>query len=212
MNKARARRWQTAQDRARLAAELLEEAESLTPPVFLASAVTVPAAVQAAPPPSPSGRPWDRERELAEADRALAADAANPALLSRRAAVLAALGRFAAAQRDLLGVLEAQPDDREALVSLGTLLSRKGLWGEATVRLGRAVALDPALAPAWYHLGEALNHLDDLPGALAAYERAAALDPRNPKAFHGQGVVLDRMHRPADATVRYRRAREVAGR
>ena len=65
---------------------------------------------------------------------------------------------------------------------------------------------------AWYYLGDALNHVDDLTGALAALERAVELQPTNPKALYGIGKVLDRLNRPDEATVMYRRSREVAGR
>jgi Flp pilus assembly protein TadD len=57
-----------------------------------------------------------------------------------------------------------------------------------------------------------MNHVDDLTGALAAFERAVELQPTNPKALYGIGKVLDRLNRPDEATVAYRRSREVAGR
>jgi len=59
---------------------------------------------------------------------------------------------------------------------------------------------------------EALNHVDELDGALAAYERAVELEPRNTRALYGLGIVLDRLNRPDDATQMYRRSREAAGR
>jgi Flp pilus assembly protein TadD len=92
------------------------------------------------------------------------------------------------------------------------MLSRRGLWAEAATQLQRAVEIDAARAEAWCYLGEALNHVDDLSGALAAYTRASELQPANAKAFHGQGIVLDRLNRPEDATRMYRRAREVSRR
>jgi len=49
--------------------------------------------------------------------------------------------------------------------------------------------------------------VDDLAGALAAFERAVELQPANPKALYGIGKVLDRLNRPDEATVAYRRAR-----
>jgi Flp pilus assembly protein TadD len=97
----------------------------------------------------------------------------------------------------------------EALTALGTLRSRRGLWREAIEPLRRAVAEEPDRVPAWRQLGEALNHLDDLSGALAAFERAAALEPQNARTLNGLGRVLDRLGRPEDATQMYRRAREV---
>jgi Flp pilus assembly protein TadD len=54
--------------------------------------------------------------------------------------------------------------------------------------------------------------MDDLAGALAAYERAVELQPANPKALYGIGKVLDRLNRPDEATAMYRRSREMTGR
>jgi cytochrome c-type biogenesis protein CcmH/NrfG len=86
------------------------------------------------------------------------------------------------------------------------------MWREGIDQLKRAVEIDPTRAAAWYYLGEALNHTDDLAGALAAYERAVELQPANPKALYGIGKVLDRLNRPDEATVMYRRSREMTGR
>jgi Flp pilus assembly protein TadD len=108
--------------------------------------------------------------------------------------------------------LRIDPANVEALANLGVVLSRKGLWAMAVPHLRRAVALDPGRAAAWYYLGEALNHVDDLPGAHAAFEQAVALQPQNPKALYGLGIVLDRLNRPDDATQMYRRAQEAGGR
>ena len=77
--------------------------------------------------------------------------------------------------------------------------------------LRRATEVDPGRAAAWFYLGEALNHVDDLEGARAAYERAVELEPRNTRALYGLGIVLDRLNRPDDATRMYRRSREAGG-
>jgi cytochrome c-type biogenesis protein CcmH/NrfG len=86
------------------------------------------------------------------------------------------------------------------------------MWREGTDHLKRAVEVEPGRAAAWYYLGEALNHMDDLTGALAAYEKAVELQPANPKALYGMGKVLDRLNRPDEATAMYRRSREMTGR
>ena len=104
------------------------------------------------------------------------------------------------------------PDDVDALCALGVVLARKGLWGEAVGRLRGCVERDPSRGMTWYYLGEALNKLDDLAGALAAFERAADLQPHHSRTLHALGVVLDRLRRPEDATRMYRRAREAADR
>jgi Flp pilus assembly protein TadD len=215
-------RWQSAAERARVAAELIEEAESLTETSTIAS----PADVKRAglPPPitaqlpSPPPPPTAPESPAADApavltlDDMLAADPDNVALLVERAGKLAAAAHYRAAQRDYERALRIDPAHGEALTGLGVLLSRRGLWSDAVPQLRRASDLDPGRAAAWYYLGEALNHVDELGGALTAFERAVELEPRNAKALYGLGIVLDRLNRPDEATQVYRRSREAAGR
>ena len=61
---------------------------------------------------------------------------------------------------------------------------------------------------AHYYLGEAFNHVDNLPAALSAYEQATVLTPTNWRAHKGIGIILDRMGRPAEAALAYQKARE----
>jgi tetratricopeptide (TPR) repeat protein len=215
-------RWQSATERARVAAELIEEAESLTETSMIAS----PADVRRAslPPPIQVELPREPPAPLPMApapppppvppslDGALAAEPDNVALLVERARRLAAAGHYSAAQRDLEQALRSAPAHADALAGLGVVFSRKGLWGEAVPWLRRVVEAEPGRALAWCHLGEALNKVDDLLGARGAYERAIELEPRNAKALYGLGIVLDRLGRPEDATRMYRRSREAAGR
>ncbi|PYO77297.1 MAG: hypothetical protein DMD67_06810 [Gemmatimonadetes bacterium] len=144
-------------------------------------------------------------------DDLLDADPDNVALLVRRARALATAAHYSAARQDYEHALRHEPAHGEALTGLGVLLSRKGLWAEAVPRLRQAAEVDPARAAAWYYLGEALNHLDDLDGARSAYERAVELEPSNAKALYGLGIVLDRLNRPDEATRMYRRSREATG-
>jgi len=214
-------RWQSAADRARVAAELIEEAESLTDESTIASPADVARA--GLPPPisaelpsgaSPGGEigPAPDDPPAPTLDDALARDPDNVALLVERAARLGAAAHYSAAQLDYERALRVDPAHGEALTGLGVLLSRRGLWTEALPPLRRATEVDPGRAAAWYYLGEALNHVDDLPAAQAAYERAVELEPRNARALHRLGIVFDRLNRPAEATRMYRRSREAAAR
>jgi tetratricopeptide (TPR) repeat protein len=249
MIRKREPRWQSAAERAQVAAELMEEAESLTargiatpaevqrsqlPPPLLHVGFTradaglahaVPANSSEPPPAEPVFPPrtplevareavgrGDRDRALAVLGAALAATPDDMRLLLERAAVLAACNRYSAARCDLERVLQLDPGHVEALMCLGVLLSRRGLWIEAVPHLQRATDLRPGYAGAWYQLGESLNHLDHLSEARAAYERAVELEPRHTRALYGLGIVLDRLKRPEDATHMYRRSREAAGR
>src|SRR5207249_4513958 len=112
-----------------------------------------------------------------------ATDPDNVPLLVERATRLTAARHYRAAQRDLERALRSDPAHADALAALGVVLSRKGLWSEAVPLLRRVVDSEPGRAIAWYRLGEALNKVDDLLGARAAYERAVELEPRNAKAL-----------------------------
>ncbi|OLC01752.1 MAG: hypothetical protein AUH78_19765 [Gemmatimonadetes bacterium 13_1_40CM_4_69_8] len=222
MIRKREPRWQSAAERARVAAELIEEAESLTE----TSTIATPADVRRAslPPPIHAELPPELLPQLPMApapppppvpptlDGALTADPENVGLLVERARRLAAARHYTAAERDLQHALRNDPVHADALAALGVVLSRKGLWSEAVPFLRRVVEAEPGRAVAWYQLGEALNKGDDLLGARAAYERAIELEPRNTKALYGLGIVLDRLRRPEEATRMYRRSREAADR
>ena len=221
MIRKREPRWQSAAERARVAAELIEEAESLTETSTIASPADVARAglpppitaelpVQALP-TEPSAHATD-QTAAPTLDDLVAADPDNVSLLVQRATALAAAAHYAAARRDYEHALRQEPAHGAALTGLGVLLSRKGLWAEAVQRLRQAAEVEPGRAVVWYYLGEALNHVDDLGGARGAYERAVELEPSNVKALYGLGIVLDRLNRPDEATRMYRRSREASGR
>jgi len=217
MMRKRDARWASATERAKVAAQLLEEAQALSEECAIASPADVarnhlPAplhatAAEVAIAPAPVA--------AAPAPAAPVAAPSTPSAPGERSARLLASDMVEAlnsSQRDLEQRLRSAPDDAEALLGLGVLLCRKGLWGTAVAHLRRAAELAPGAVEAWCRLGETLNRVDDLEGARAAYERAVALDAGHPRALYGLGVVFDRLSRPADATAMYRRSREAAGR
>jgi tetratricopeptide (TPR) repeat protein len=154
----------------------------------------------------------DPERTLAALDSAVAEQPQSVPLLLDRAKQLGVMGRYAAARADLEQALTLDPTNLTVRTALGIVLLRKGLWARAVPHLREVVEAESWSPTAWFYLGEALNHIDDLDGALAAFVRATELDPRHAKALHGQGMVLDRLHRPDDAALLYRRSREAAAR
>jgi len=118
----RKRRWQSAADRARVAADLMAEAESLTeeaalaspaeverehlpPPLPLArpleAATVAPPTPAAEPPAPPPPQLDDPEAALAALDAALGEQPDECTLLVRRAGLHAAAGNYVAAQHDL---------------------------------------------------------------------------------------------------------------
>lgn len=211
-------RGQSREDRARVAAELTREAEELlltssgeheTP---VRPAATPPASVHPLTAATPPVRRADDEHALASLDRAVAERGDDVALRLERAALLTATGRYAAAERDIGAAMTLAPSDDNARLAHGLLLMRRGRWADAVPQLRLVLANDGKHASTWFYLGEALNHVDDLAGALAAYGRAVEIDPQHAKALFGLGVVYDRLRRPGEATVAYRRAREVSRR
>lgn len=222
-------RHAAARDRARVAAELLEEARFLTD----TGETPIPGNGKAnGHHPNGSGNGngngngngkrnghpavrsslSDADRVLAALDGAVAASPESVPVLVDRAKQLGAMGRYSAARVDLERALVLDPVNLSVRTALGIVLLRKGLWADAVPHLREVVAEESWSPTAWFYLGEALNHIDDLEGALAAFVRAAELDPRHAKALHAQGMVLDRLHRPEEAALLYRRSREAAAR
>lgn len=217
MIRKREPRWQSVADRARVAEELIEEAESLTETNTIATPAdlrraSLPPPIRVELPDDPAAVPEAPSPVPLSLHAALAADPENTALLIERAVRLTAAGHHAAAQHDLDQALRNEPANADALMAVGVLLSRRGLWTAAVARLRRALEVEPGRASAWYQLGDSLNKADDLPAALAAFERAVELEPHYARALYGLGIVLDRLNRPDEATRMYRRSREAAGR
>ena len=150
----------------------------------------------------------DLDGALAELDKALAAEPENVSVLCNRAAVLSSRLRYEQAEADLRRALKLEENNAEVLTNIGVLKCKRARWREAIEPLQRAVQLDPDRPVAHYYLGEAFNHVDQLPAALASFEAAARLQPTNWRAFKGVGIILDRMGRPEEAAAAYKRAGE----
>ncbi len=210
MIRKRDARWASATERARVAAQLLEEAQALSDTGVIASPAELRRDRLPAPLHAPALEPAAPPADVAPPQGPPAAPAAAaPAARLRTSDMVEALN---ASRRELELRLRSAPDDAAASLELGVLLCRKGLWSAAAGHLRRAAELAPGEAAAWCRLGETLNKMDDLDGARAAYERVVALDAGHARALYGLGVVFDRLSRPADATAMYRRSREAAGR
>jgi Flp pilus assembly protein TadD len=98
--------------------------------------------------------------------------------------------------------------EADAFTERGITLSRKARWRDAIEPLRRATELAPGGGLAFYYLGDAYNHTDQLPAALSAFETAAQLLSDNWRALKGVGIVLDRMRRPQEAAAAYQKARD----
>jgi Flp pilus assembly protein TadD len=76
---------------------------------------------------------------------------------------------------------------------------QSGRYREAATEYQRAIALDPSWAAPHLGLGNALDELGDLPGALNAYQKAVLLSPEWSEANTALGSVLLRSDRAIDA-------------
>jgi Flp pilus assembly protein TadD len=150
----------------------------------------------------------DAAAALVVLDQAEAAGADAFAITCARASALGARLKYDESEAMIRKAAKLRADAPEVSLQRGILACRRGRWREAVEPLQAGVALAPDNATAHYFIGEALNHTDDLQGALAGYERAAELEPDHWRALKGVGIVLDRLGRSAEAAVFYRRARE----
>jgi tetratricopeptide (TPR) repeat protein len=113
-------------------------------------------------------------RELGGA-AALPADAAIAV-----ATAFSAAGDGASAAREVVErALAADPKNAGLEDTLGTLLAQQKDFAAAESRFRGAIALDPALASAHYHLGSVESATGRAPEALAELAQAHELDPEN---------------------------------
>ncbi|HUK22811.1 MAG TPA: tetratricopeptide repeat protein [Gemmatimonadales bacterium] len=196
---------ESATERARVAAELMAEAEHLTKTVGMATPDEVNRA-QLPPPLAPTIDSEPQRLSVPVSEEPPVAPRTRPVAPVQHDGPI----RYETARADLERLLQDEPTNVAVHLQLAALLAKRGLRAEGVPHLRRAVELEPERVTAWYQLGELLNRLDDLAGAKAAFERAIALDARHARSLYGLGIVLDRMNRPDEATLLYRRSREAA--
>ncbi len=85
-----------------------------------------------------------------------------------------------------------QPDQGDALHFLGVLMHQRGRNDEALTLIRRATELLPGHAVIQNNLGNVLQDLGDIPGAIAAYRAAIAVDSDNAMAHYNLGIALER--------------------
>jgi tetratricopeptide (TPR) repeat protein len=90
---------------------------------------------------------------------------------------LLAGGMSQAASARLDAARSARPDDPAAPTVLGTALSMIGQRGDALAAFDRAIAFDPAFAPAYYYRGVERQNAGDLEGAAEDFEKAVEAAP-----------------------------------
>ncbi len=156
-------------------------------------------------------------QKYADADDALALYATaisaypdNPDLLYNRALFVVELGDFAWMERDLLKLLDKDPDHADALNALGyTLADRNERLDEAFAYVARALKLRPDSAAILDSMGWVLYRQGDLAQATSYLRRALQLNQDDEIAAH-LGEVLWVSGKYADARAVWREGLEHA--
>jgi protein O-mannosyl-transferase len=145
-----------------------------------------------------------RNRDYAEADRALAQAARDPALANDvatvRADLLTSRGDLTGAEKQLRWVIGRNSADAPAWFGLGSVLRLEHRDSDAVGAFERAVALDPDFANARLRLAETLHDLGRDGDALAQARKVIAMRPRDGGAI-ALIVEIERA-RAADAPAR----------
>ena len=108
-------------------------------------------------------------------------------------------GDLAAAAAAYEQVLAAQPENGDALSMLGVVALQSGQADKAVEILSEAVRVDDGHPGYHNNLGQALDAMDDVAGALDHYRKALALAPGDPRCLNNIGLALSRMGELADA-------------
>ncbi len=115
-------------------------------------------------------------------------------------------GRLDEAQDLYRSVLQAEPDQADALNLLGVLVYEGGDAIEAIKLIRRAIAINAREAHYYTNLGNALHAAARLDEAVTVYRQGIALDPDMPKAHNNLGNVLLAQGKLPEALTSYRRA------
>jgi protein O-GlcNAc transferase len=119
-------------------------------------------------------------------------------------------GRLDAAAALYRRILDAAPDNADALHLLGVTHLQAGRAAEAEPLIARATALSPSHAIAFQNLGVAREALGLTAEAIAAYRRAVALDPAGAQPRFNLANALSASGRYDEAVAAYRDAIERA--
>jgi tetratricopeptide (TPR) repeat protein len=105
-----------------------------------------------------------------------------------------------------LSALESEPDQFEALMTLGTAYSRLGRIDDAIRYVEQGAERHPERAEVWARLGQMTLAKGDTAGAEKAFRRAVEIEPSNASYLYNYGWFLDQEDRRAEAATLYERA------
>lgn len=106
-------------------------------------------------------------------------------------------------------ILEAAPDQPDALHFLGVLLHQRDQSDAAVELIERSIALDPDQPDRYNNLGNVLVERGELAAATDAYQKAIALQPGHADAWNNLGALLRAQQRFEEAAAAYQKAIEL---
>ena len=103
------------------------------------------------------------------------------------------LGELDAALLHIAKAVQIEPDVGLYRLNLGVLLTEAGRSVDAVAMLRSVLEQDDSMVEAHYALGNALDAVGDLPGALASFRRSAVLQPDHSQTLNNIGLILREM-------------------
>ncbi|MGD8734761.1 MAG: tetratricopeptide repeat protein, partial [Gammaproteobacteria bacterium] len=131
-----------------------------------------------------------RRNEAAAGFRKAIEKEGRPEILVRAGEGLGNLGFLGEAETCFRAALEKAPDLEAARFNLALARLAAGDAEQGRELLARVVAARPGLAPAWLHLGGALNALGRYREAMEAFRKVLELAPHDPRALAWLGASL----------------------
>jgi Flp pilus assembly protein TadD len=144
----------------------------------------------------------DEKGTVAEAEKALAADPKNPALLLKLAQAQFAVWQDREAVATLTRALEVSPKDAQLYTERGHRELPLREFTKARADLARAVELDPKRMDAYYHLGLSNYFLGDFAKAADAFRHAVEFAPNDDERINSTNWLyasLRRANQPGEA-------------
>jgi len=113
---------------------------------------------------------------------------------------------FNRAAQDALAALDSEPDNFEALMTVGTAYFRLGRTDDALRYVRQGADKHPERAEVWSRLGQLALAKSDGGSAEPSLLRAAKAEPSNASYLYNYGWLLDQADRDNEAAVYYERA------
>jgi predicted O-linked N-acetylglucosamine transferase (SPINDLY family) len=117
-------------------------------------------------------------------------------------------GRLQAAEQIYRQILQADPNQADAIHLLGVMAHQAGQHAIAVQYIERAIGLNDGTAAFHNNLGEAYRALGRIPEAAACYRRALQRKPNYAEAYSNLGNALKQQGKLEEAIAAYRRALE----